>query len=618
MEGSASSSIPAENSSVSASPETTSAIDEKMAQPAHVQDEPTSAIPADTGESFSPQTPATAAPADESSAAVSSSQNPAAMLFDPLAAAMSGTPKKAMDAGADGDVGQGAESSADNQEIIGEPKQVEPQTSVEPTRGGILSPFAGLFGSPATNNNNNGEDRPEEVGSVESANNTGAQEQEQSSVLHVVDLEAAAEATETASDTACSSTTDGEAGDDQQSAPAKASPPSSPSNRCATVVAKGSFAATDPCASFGDDDGNDEDWIEDDPSALAGMKKKGKAKASDTTAKALPVASCCLRYKRQLLYCLAILGMMVVFMGAGIAIGIKIAKPTAATSSSSASSSSPSTDMESSVEDDGEVTEPQSKPEQAKPADEAVVEDTSDVSSDDVGEDIGLEPVPKPDSDASIGETSTLVDEAQPFEEPETDATEESSSPADFSTDIDDATVELDQMPGDDSDVDTPASSTEDKSLFNDPSSSTEIALSSNETDTSTAVIDEVIESEDGGDPNAYEPGNLQTLKNGILLSKGLDCKIIAKTGKNVKFSGSATGAVSTDTFHARPDFGATFPTDNGGWVYVSNSEVAKKKGGVGAIYFNKNGKVVDYKMLLKKTSMNCGGGKLLQRDFLS
>lgn len=149
-----------------------------------------------TGESFSPQTPATAAPADESSAAVSSSQNPAEMLFDPLAAAMSGTPKKVKDAEND-DVSQGAESSDEKEE----------------GRGGILSPFAGLFGSPATTNNNNGGNCPqEEVGDVESANNNvaGTMEQEQSTVL--VDLEAATEATETASDTACSSTTDGGGG----------------------------------------------------------------------------------------------------------------------------------------------------------------------------------------------------------------------------------------------------------------------------------------------------------------------------------------------------------------------------------------------------------------------
>lgn len=78
----------------------------------------------------------------------------------------------------------------------------------------------------------------------------------------------------------------------------------------------------------------------------------------------------------------------------------------------------------------------------------------------------------------------------------------------------------------------------------------------------------------------------------------------IAKAKKKVKF---VDGTFSTNEFHQRPDFGATFPTEDGGWVYVSNSEIEKQKGGVGAIYFNKNAKVVDYKMLLKKTSMNCG-----------
>ena len=386
-------------------------------------------------------------------------------------------------------------------------------------------------------------------------------------------------------------------------------------------MAKGSFAATDPCASFGDDDGDDEDWIEDDPSAIAaGSKKKRKVKASGSTAKALPVGSCCRRHKRQMLYCLSTLGMMVVFMGAGIAIGIKIARPTAA--NASASSSSPSTgNTDSTVEDTGGgSTQPPSKPEEAKPADEGGLEDATDISSNDTEEDIELEPAKKPDADhdASMGESSTPVDESRPLEEPEIDAAEESSAQADSSTDIDDATVGVDQMLDDNSKVDIPASSTGDESLFNDPSSNAEITTnSSNETDATKAVINEDIESEDGGDPNAYEPGDLQTLKNGVLLSKGLDCKIIAKTGKNVKFSGSATGAVSSDTFHARPDFGATFPTDNGGWVYVSNSEVANKKGGVGATYFNKNSKVIDYKMLLKKTSMNCGGGKILHYVFL-
>src|SRR5262245_59903272 len=35
------------------------------------------------------------------------------------------------------------------------------------------------------------------------------------------------------------------------------------------------------------------------------------------------------------------------------------------------------------------------------------------------------------------------------------------------------------------------------------------------------------------------------------------------------------------------PDGGATFPTDDGGWVYVSNSEVPGGAGGVGSLRFD-------------------------------
>jgi len=43
-------------------------------------------------------------------------------------------------------------------------------------------------------------------------------------------------------------------------------------------------------------------------------------------------------------------------------------------------------------------------------------------------------------------------------------------------------------------------------------------------------------------------------------------------------------------------------------WIYVSNAEVSN--GGVGAITFNGNGDVIDYKMIMTGTSTNCGGGK--------
>ena len=104
-----------------------------------------------------------------------------------------------------------------------------------------------------------------------------------------------------------------------------------------------------------------------------------------------------------------------------------------------------------------------------------------------------------------------------------------------------------------------------------------------------------------------YQPGHLVHVKEGILLSAGLNCNILAKSAQKVEF---ADGTVSASKFHANPDHGATFPAKNGGWIYVSNSEVLDSKGGVGGITFNRNGKAIKYEKLLRGTTMNCGGGK--------
>lgn len=46
------------------------------------------------------------------------------------------------------------------------------------------------------------------------------------------------------------------------------------------------------------------------------------------------------------------------------------------------------------------------------------------------------------------------------------------------------------------------------------------------------------------------------------------------------------------------------------GYVYVVNSEVSSRgAGGVYGVYFDKDGNVTDYKALLTRTTMNCGGG---------
>jgi len=50
-------------------------------------------------------------------------------------------------------------------------------------------------------------------------------------------------------------------------------------------------------------------------------------------------------------------------------------------------------------------------------------------------------------------------------------------------------------------------------------------------------------------------------------------------------------------------------PLPDGGYVYMSNSEVPNRRGGVYGLYFNKDGEITNYKALLRGTSRNCGGG---------
>lgn len=116
----------------------------------------------------------------------------------------------------------------------------------------------------------------------------------------------------------------------------------------------------------------------------------------------------------------------------------------------------------------------------------------------------------------------------------------------------------------------------------------------------------------DGVTAVTYRPGNLTTLQAGLWLSEGLAARLIATSGEKV---GYADGfSESQKAFHGNPDAGETFEdtrgNNPGGWVYVSNSEMPEKgAGGVGAITFDKDGNMLDYKMVLEGTSMNCGGG---------
>ena len=94
----------------------------------------------------------------------------------------------------------------------------------------------------------------------------------------------------------------------------------------------------------------------------------------------------------------------------------------------------------------------------------------------------------------------------------------------------------------------------------------------------------------------------LQPDANGLRLPAGFKSRIIAR-------SGEAPVGLPGYTWHSAPDGGATFPADDGGWVYVSNSEMRSFSGGVGAIRFDAGGEVVDAYQILKNTSINCAGG---------
>lgn len=121
------------------------------------------------------------------------------------------------------------------------------------------------------------------------------------------------------------------------------------------------------------------------------------------------------------------------------------------------------------------------------------------------------------------------------------------------------------------------------------------------------------------GGPVTYVPGDLSIAQNNMILSKGLTSRLVATSGRRVNY---ASGGQSSEIFHSLPDGAAVFETPGGGWIYVSNSEDyssrSSNRGGVGAIRFDNQGRVINYKMVSKRSSVNCGGGKTWWDSFLT
>ena len=118
--------------------------------------------------------------------------------------------------------------------------------------------------------------------------------------------------------------------------------------------------------------------------------------------------------------------------------------------------------------------------------------------------------------------------------------------------------------------------------------------------------------------PVTFSRGDLSVAdtKLGIRLCKGMSARVIAQANQQVRL---ANGSMSTIPFHSMPDGAAIIPMDDdGGYVYISNSEMKEKRGGVYGLYFNKHGDIVDYKQLLSGTTRNCSGGKTTWNTWLS
>jgi len=87
---------------------------------------------------------------------------------------------------------------------------------------------------------------------------------------------------------------------------------------------------------------------------------------------------------------------------------------------------------------------------------------------------------------------------------------------------------------------------------------------------------------------------------NGLMMPAGFRSRVVATGGEIVPGT--------SFRWHAAADGGACFATADG-YVYVSNSELNRGKGGVSALRFDADGRIVDAYSVCTGTSLNCAGG---------
>ncbi len=96
---------------------------------------------------------------------------------------------------------------------------------------------------------------------------------------------------------------------------------------------------------------------------------------------------------------------------------------------------------------------------------------------------------------------------------------------------------------------------------------------------------------------------------NGLRLPPGFTSRVIARTAEMV--------GPTNYRWHLLPDGGATYPTEDGGWIYTSNSEMPLV-GGVSAVRFSSAGVITGAYRILDRTNVNCAGCRTPWNTWLS